>query len=271
MPRRPSPVETIVYLYGVVPDAAPHPPEELRGIADAPVRLIAAGSLAAIVSDVPADAYSQDAIETGLADVRWAGERGVEHERVLTWFADRTTVIPSAPFSLHAGEERVVERLAEQHARLEDAARRLAYHREMGIRIWRHEQAFLAQLSEHSPPLRQLAHEMDAAAPGRRYLLRRKLQALQADEAVRVTEQIVRHAAGELRAIAADARALPIPSIGAAARTRTLVMHSAYLVATAAAPDFEAAVQRLAGSHRQDGLEWEFTGPWPPYHFVGGA
>ena len=271
MSRRHSPDETVVYLYGVVTDASPPPPADLRGIDDAPVRLVPAGSLAAIVSDVGAAAYTQEAVEAGLTDVGWAGERGVEHERVLTWFVDRTTVIPSAPFSLHAGEERVVERLAEHRQRLEEAARRLAGHREMGVRIWRHEEAFVAQLGEHSLPLRQLAGEMDGAAPGRRYLLGRKFEALRAEESVRITEQVVRQAAGELRAISADARTLPIPSAGPADRTRTLVLHAAYLVADAASKNFEATVQQLASTHRQAGLEWEFTGPWPPYHFVGAA
>jgi hypothetical protein len=269
--RRHSPGETVLYLYGVVTSESPSPPPDLRGIDDAPVRLVPAGSLAAIVSDVGAVAYSQEAIEAGLTDVRWAGERGVEHERVLTWFVDRTTVIPSAPFSLHAGEERVIERLDEHRPRLEEAARRLAGHREMGIRIWRHEEAFAAQLTEHSPPLRQLAGQMEAAAQGRRYLLGKKFEQLRAEESVRMTEQIVRQAAGELRSFAADARSLPIPAAGPADRTRTLVLHAAYLVADAASKDFEATVQQLAGTHRQAGLEWEFTGPWPPYHFVGGA
>lgn len=271
MSRRNSPDETVVYLYGVVTDSSPSPPADLRGIDGASVRLVPAGSLAAIVSDVGAAAYSQEAIDAGLTDVRWAGERGVEHERVLTWFVDRTTVIPSAPFSLHAGEERVIERLAENRQGLEEAARRVAGHREMGIRIWRHEETFVAQLSEHSAPLRQLAGEMDGAAPGRRYLLGKKFEALRAEESVRMTEQIVRQAASHLQAFAADARTLPIPSAGPADRTRTLVLHAAYLVADAASKDFEATVQQLASTHRQAGLEWEFTGPWPPYHFVGAA
>lgn len=271
MSRRHSPGETVFYLYGVVTSASPPPPADLVGIDDAPVRLVPAGSLAAIVSDVGAAAYSQEAIEAGLTDVRWAGERGVEHERVLTWFVDRTTVIPSAPFSLHAGEERVIERVAEHRERLEEAARRLAGHREMGIRIWRHEEVFVAQLSEHSPPLRQLAGEMDNATPGRRYLLGKKFEALRAEESVRMTEQIVRQAIAELRAFSSDARILPIPSAGPADRTRTLVLHAAYLVADGVSKDFEATVQQLASTNRQAGLEWEFTGPWPPYHFVGAA
>lgn len=266
-----SPGESILYLYGVVTGKSPSPPPDLRGIDDAPVRLVPAGSLAAVVSEVDAAAYSREAIEAGLTDVRWAGERGVEHERVLTWFVDRTTVIPSAPFSLHAAEKRVIERLEEHRPRLEEAARRLAGHREMGIRIWRLEKTFAAHLAEHSPPLRQLAVEMEAAAPGRRYLLGRKYEELRAEESVRMTEKIVRQAAGELRPFAADARSLPIPGVGPADRTRTLVLHAAYLVADAKSKDFEATVQQLAGSHRQAGLEWEFTGPWPPYHFVGGA
>lgn len=262
------PGDTLRYLYGVVPASAPAPPPSLRGIADAVVRLLDVGTLAGVISDVPASDYDEGAIAAGLSDVRWAGARAAEHERVLTWFVDRTTVVPSTPFSLHASDERVRARLDEQHELLEASLRKLAGHAELGVRIWRDEAAFAARLQALSPSLSALEAERSAAAPGRRYLLGRRLEALRGEEGERVTANVVGSAFSALRAVAARAHALSIPQAGDEERSRTLVLDAVFLVADSSGEEFRRVVKRLMDAQHDAGLEWEFTGPWPAYHFV---
>lgn len=262
------PDDSLVYLYGVVPGSAPEPPESLRGIDETSVRLVAAGKLAGVVSTVAAGAYRAEALDARLSDVGWVGQRGMEHERVLTWFVDRTTVIPSAPFSLHATDERVRERLAGHAVQLERTLERVAGHREMGIRIWRDEARFAEHLGRRSAALMEMEQAITAATPGRRYLLQKKLDALRAEERARVSGELVRRAERELRAAAADACLLSIPPIEGQPRDRTLVLYAAYLVPSTGGAAFDEAVQRVAAEHLETGLEWEYTGPWPPYHFV---
>lgn len=265
MPHR---EDALVYLYGVVPAAAPAPPESLGGIDEASVRLVRAGGIAGIVSTVAADAYREDALDARLSDVAWVGQRAVEHERVLTWFVDRTTVVPSAPFSLHASDARLRDRLAEQSARMEQALARLQGHQEMGIRIWRDEARFAEHLDRQSSMLADLQRDMAAATPGRRYLLQKKLEAARTEEATRATDMLVRQADEELRTVAADACWLAIPPAEGGARPRTLVLHAAYLVPATSQAAFSDIVQRIAAAQRSAGLDWEYTGPWPAYHFV---
>jgi hypothetical protein len=262
------PGETLRYLYGIVPASAPAPPSALRGIGDSPVRLLEAGGLAAIVSDVPAGDYDETVIAAGLADVRWAGARAAEHERVLTWFVDRTTVVPSTPFSLHASDDLVRSRLAEQQALMHESLRRLSGHQELGIRIWRDEETFARRLVALSSTLAALHAEHREASPGRRYLLGRRIDELRAEESERVTADAVAAAYADLRAVATRAIALPIPPTSGEGRSRTLVLDAVFLVANASDGEFRRVVQRWMDEQRDAGLEWEFTGPWPAYHFV---
>jgi len=262
------PSETLRYLYGIVPASAPVPPPVLRGVSDSPVRLLEVGPLAAIVSDVAATDYDEAAIAAGLSDVRWAGARAAEHERVLTWFVDHTTVVPSTPFSLHASDERVRTRLDEQRELLHDSLRRLAGHQELGVRIWRDEETFAGRLLELSPALSALEAERRGAAPGRRYLLGRRIGALRAEEAERVTADAIASAYADLSGAAERAQALPIPPTDREGRSRTLVLDAVFLVAESSGEAFRRVVKRWMDEQRQAGLEWEFTGPWPAYHFV---
>lgn len=262
------PDESLRYLYGVVPGSAPAPPASLRGIDDAAVRLIPLEDLAAVVSDVPASTYDEDAIAKGLQDVRWAGSRAAEHERVLTWFVDRTTVVPSTPFSLHASDDRVRERLEEQRETLRRTLARLAGHHELGIRIWRDEAAFAASLVHQSAALAALESERESASQGRRYLLGRRIESVRAEEARRLTIEAAESAYTELSAVAARSRVLPIPTNPNEDRTRTLVLDAVFLVAESSGEQFRDIVSRRMEEQRPVGLQWEFTGPWPAYHFV---
>ncbi len=262
------PDDSLRYLYGVVPGSAPAPPASLRGIDDTPVRLIELGDIAAIVSDVPATGYDEAAIAMGLQDVRWAGSRAAEHERVLTWFVDRTTVVPSTPFSLHASDDRVRARLGEQRDVLLRAIDRLAGHQELGIRIWRNEAVFASSLIQRSPALAALEGERRAASQGKRYLLGRRIEGLRAGEAQRLTMQAVESAYVELGEAATRSRVLPIPANPDEARARTLVLDAVFLVAESSGAQFRDVVRRRMEEQGAAGLEWEFTGPWPAYHFV---
>ena len=257
---------SLSYLYGIVAVAAPDP-SGVAGLEGAPVRLVRAGDVAGIVSDVPADDYAESVLDARLADLDWVGVRGLAHERVLTWFEDRGTVVPLAPFSLHASDARVVDRLTEQHDRLHAELARLAGRREWGVRVWREERRFAERVDALSAPLRALAEEERAATPGRRFLIARKRDALRADEARRVSAELVERVLSRLRARAEEGKALPIPA-APGVRERTLLLHAAFLVSADRYAGFEGEVQALAAATQDDGFAWEFTGPWPPYHFA---
>lgn len=259
---------SLLYLYGVVPATAPAPAAELRGVEAQPVRLVHEGELAGIVSEAPADVYAEEALDARLADLAWVGERGVAHERVLSWFADRGPVLPLAPFSLHQDEARVRARLREGAQELGRTLARLAGRREWGIKLWRIDAALAGQLDELSPRLRALAEEIRAAPPGRRFLLTKKRDAARTDELRAVTAEIGRRVFRHLAEHADDALVLPLPA-QAGANGRTLTLHAAFLVADERFDAFQQRVSQLAAEYRPRGFEWEFTGPWPAYHFAG--
>jgi hypothetical protein len=256
----------LLYLYGIVPHDAAEP-DEVRGIEGAPVRLVRAGGVAGIVSPVPDDAYGEETLNARLADLAWVGERGVAHERVLSWFVDRGPVVPLTPFSLHGYEARVRERLEEGGEQFRATLQRLTGRREWGVRIWR-TPAVEAHLDDLSPQLQAMNHEIAAASPGRRYLLERKRATLRAEELRGISARVAREAFTTLARHAEAAQQLPIAAPSNPAAERTLALHAAFLVADTEFAAFEQPLSELVARYRPAGFEWEFTGPWPPYHFV---
>lgn len=259
--------ETLIYLYGIVREDAPDPPAELTGIESAPVRLLRADGVAAVVGDVSSEIYAAEKLDARLADLAWVGERGVAHEIVLTWFADRGPVIPLSLFSLHRDEQRVRERLGQHAPRLRELLTRLAGRQEWGVKVRRIDATLAAHLELLSPRLRALAQEMESAPPGRRFLLAKKRDAMRGEELRAVSADTARRVFEELEASAERSTRLAVVA-NAAEAERPLVLHGAFLVPQAEFATFQQRLSEAAHRYGSLGFEFEFTGPWPAYHFA---
>lgn len=268
MPSRES--NPIWYVYGVVPgETAGAMP---AGIDDAPVTIEREGQVAALVSTLDQSMYAPALIEANSGDVDWLSPRAVAHDRVLTWASDHGPVVPMPMFSVFSGQGAVCDMLRERAAQLDAALTRVARGREYALRVFRVDDELMSAAPELSPRLRELAASAAAAAPGQRYLLERKLDGERKTEMRALTREIVDEIATTLNGHALDAVRSPIPrtddgATGAATRG-TMVLNAAFLVAPATLHEFQKTLTSLIERHTAHGFRFDFTGPWPPYHFV---
>jgi gas vesicle protein GvpL/GvpF len=267
---------SIWYVYGIVPSSASTGaslPPESAGLDDTPVSLEPDGDVAALVSVLRGTDYAPSAIEANSGDVEWLGPRAVAHDRVLTWVSDHGPVVPMPMFSLFSGRDAVHAMLRERGAELRDALARVAAGREYALRVFRVDAEMLSAVATLSPRLRELSASAAAAAPGQRYLIERKLDGERRTEMRGVTRDIVETIAAELsqHALATVRPPIPRADSGDGASRGTMVLNAAFLVAPGALAEFQRTLTALAERHEGNGLRFDFTGPWPPYHFVGGS
>jgi len=258
--------ESLIYLYGIVPIDAPEPPEELEGIDSGPVRLHSVGRVAAIVGDVSEIGYSDDALNARLDDLAWVGERGVSHERVVDWYAQQGPIIPLSLFSLHRDLRRVEDRVRQEEDAFESLLTRLKGKREWGVKLWRRESEARTGIDRLSPTLTALAAEIDAAPPGKRFLLEKKREGLRADEVRAASRRFALELFGTLRGRAEAAVAATIPAV--AGGERVLLLDAAFLIDDERFDEFHRALSERSVSFQGSGFDIEFTGPWPPYSFT---
>lgn len=258
------------YVYGIVP--AQHPePAAPDGIDEARVRLEPSedGRLAALVSLLAGPDYTPAAIETRSGDVEWLSPRAVAHDRVLTWASDRGAVVPLPMFSLFSGRDAVREMLRDRGPQLESTMRRIADGREYALRVYRVDAELLDAIVPMSDRLGALAASAAAASPGQRYLLERKLETEKRAEMRAVTQRVVDEVVDALAARAIAVERSPIPRANDAEATRgTMVLNAAFLVGTSAFSAFQQALSDAVARRERQGFRFDFTGPWPPYHFV---
>ncbi len=265
------------YVYGIVPGdaAAVHAPDDSKGIDDAGVSLESESGVAALVSELDAVQYAPLVVERSSGDVDWLSPRAVAHDRVLTWASDRGPVIPLPMFSLFSSRDAVRTMLRERASQLRVTLERVGAGRarEYALRVYRVDAEMMDVIPSLSPRLAEMATAAERASPGQRYLLERKLETEKKSEVRVVSQRLMDEIVAELSSIAREVVRSPIPRAATTdvAARGTMLLNAAFLIAADRLEDFQRTLTAIVSRYDQRGLRFDFTGPWPPYHFVGEA
>ncbi len=266
----PSSTTSICYVYGIVPVTL-DPASAPEGLDGARVSVEPCDGIAALVSSVDGDTYAPASLEQSTGDVDWMSPRAVAHDRVLTWASDRGAVIPMPMFSLFTGSPAVQRMLRERSGQLAEALRHVARGREYALRVYRVDAELMDAMTTLNPRLAELAVKAAAASPGQRYLLERKLDDEKRSEMRGVTIEVADAIVGALSADALDTVKSAVPRVTDAAGRGTMVLNAAFLVEPERLTAFQRTLTSLVEQHGARGFRFDFTGPWPPYHFAGAA
>lgn len=262
---------SIWYVYGIVSSEMPETTLPV-GLDDTGVALERHDRIAALVSVLESDQYAPAALETNSGDVEWLSPRAVAHDRVLTWASDRGggAVVPLPMFSLFSGQQAVRSMLRERASQLTSTLARVARGREYALRVYRVDAELLGAVTSLSPRLNEMAKSAESASPGQRYLLERKLDGEKKVELRALSQRIVEEIVSELRPHTLGVVRSPIPRVADAetATRGTMVLNVAFLVAPEQFEALQRTLTSLVTRHGAHGFRFDFTGPWPPYHFV---
>jgi hypothetical protein len=263
--------DSIWYVYGVVPStfALAGVPS---GVEDSVVSALPHGDVAAVVSQVDREQYGAGALETSTGDVQWIGTRAVAHDRVLTWLSDRVAVVPFPMLTIFSHADAVRDMLSARARELGDVLARVGSAREYALRVYRVDSELAAKVGEVSSAIKELEDSLEAALPGQRYLLQRKLEAERKTETRRVSQELASEVYTSLSAASSQAARLAIAqqvaSADAISGTGALVLNAAFLVNGDMYPAFQGTLSELVARLSPLGLRFDFTGPWPAYHFA---
>jgi hypothetical protein len=253
------------YLYGVV--AAEEAPAARLDSAIAvdpqhPVALVVEGSLAGVTSRVSLEEFDEAALPERLADAAWVEQKVRAHEQVLEGVLAAATVVPCRFCTVYRTESELRRFLAERREELTLALGRVAGRVELGVKAFVDRERFAAG----NDALRELADRVSQAEGGRAYLESRRLEQLVGEELAQFGAEAASTLDERLRAAAEDAVRLGLQRPEVSGREEEMVFNGAYLVADR--PRFERELAAVAADFRENGVELELTGPWPPYNFV---
>lgn len=250
-----------VYAFG----HAGHPlPERVEAI-DSSERLdaITTGDLAAFVTPVDDIDFSQVTIDSRAKDVEWLGSIGYRHQSVMSALMHGGTIVPLRAFTLFASHESLRRHLAAERDRLSKLLERLDGKEEWTLRIEFEPERWSEALVQRVDTLRALASEIEGAAAGKAFLLRKKLD----DERKRASREAEQQVMAEV-----ERAVLEKLACDTVAETRQQRSGAFPQINVLINRDEEAGLEdlrdALARRYAEEGVTVALTGPWPPYTFA---
>jgi hypothetical protein len=252
---------TLLYLYAVTgEDGAAFSGSGIEGLG---VRAVEDAGLVALVSDVPAAAYDQPALDENVRSGEWLTPRATAHQAVNAAAHGATAAILPVPFgTIYRTEDRLREMLRTRADELRAKLEALRGRGEWVVGLYRD----TVQAAEHLGQVRDaVAHtEPVAAGPGRRYLETRRDEGERHSELRRLDEEAslaAHHALGRV-----SKRAYEEPVIEDAG---DLVARTTYLLRGEDEHRFADAIDGFNADWKVRGYDLRATGPWPPYRSSG--
>lgn len=252
-----------LYLYGFVPSDAPLPEGGLAGIADGEVRLLEADGTTAVVSPVPAEEFDEARLTERSSDLEWLSELGLRHEQVVAWFVDHSRILPSRLLTLFSGEEAVRAAAGADAERIRAELERLAGVREWDLKVGYRPDRLEEHLAEVSDAIAELDREIEAASPGKQFLLRKKRKDLTRTEGQAAARRLAREVMDALEPLARETRRTPSPSDDA-----PVLLNVAFLVPREAEEELTDRARGFARRLTELGIVVQLSGPWAAYRFL---
>jgi hypothetical protein len=235
-------------------------PRRVRGLpGTGPLRALpAAKGQWLIVADVPLAEYGEATINQRLGDLDWVSRLAVAHEAVVERFIDTRALLPMKLFTIFRSDARALEDLAARRSAVDALVKRVAGHREWGLRVVLDRARATSGQSAERAPLRQ--------PTGAGYLSRKKAQR---DATVELAERsraavdglydrVVKHASLARRRLGSE---LPVEG-------GPLLLDAVLLVRRGHEAALSRAVHRETRQLASQGLRVALSGPWPPYSFM---
>lgn len=256
---------SVLYVYGFAPPATELPPGGLLGVGDAEIELVPYDGFAAVVGRLPEDEYAGEALERHGTDVEWMAEQGLRHEQVVAWFVDHASILPSRLLTLFSSRAALDARAHADADRVRAALDRFAGLREWDLKVGFEAAVLEEHLGEVSDEIRRLDAEMEAAAPGRAFLLRKKRADLARTEARAAAVRLARQLLDDIAAHAVEVARLTPPADQA-----PVVLNAAVLLSREREGAALEVAERETDRLGRLGLVVRYTGPWAPYRFIEG-
>ena len=217
----------------------------------------------AVYTCVSPHEFSQEVIDRRAGDLEWLGAIGYRHQDVVAGLIKQTAIVPLRAFTLFSSEEALRAYLHEHAAMLKKALERLDGKQEWTLRVEFEPARWSEALASRVESLRVLQSEIDSAAPGKAFLLRKKLE----EERKRSSKEAEQQVVAEIEQLVLDR--LRCETV---AETRERRDGAFPQINVLIDRDEESVLQELHATltdrYAAEGVTLGLTGPWPPYTFA---
>lgn len=257
--------ESAIYLYCFARSDL-LPGIEAKGLdGQSPLSLQLLSEVTAVIGRVSIEEFIGPEADKRMQDLAWLGPRACRHEEVIEEATHRSPVLPARFGTIFSSEEALDSYLKTNYETISKFLDYVADKEEWGVRgmmdrVKVKENHFSILLTEQERFLSSLP-------PGRRYFQEKRLQMDLEKKLNLWLEEVSGKVRDHLSYLAADYCERRILSRTVTGLEKDMIANWAFLLPQRAFENFRALVDRINSEYDQEGLVFEFSGPWPPYSF----
>jgi hypothetical protein len=221
--------------------------------------------IAAVYAKVALADFSGPSAEARLQDLAWVGPRAFRHEKVIETVMGYSSVFPARFGTIFSSLRRLDEILNIHYDRIARFLEAVGHKAEWAVK------GFLDREQSRrtivSKALAEAEERLAALTPGMRYFQEKRIASEAEKELNRGLKDILDMIINGLEPFVADFNIRKVLSHDATGKDSEMIVNWAFLVTRSAEVDFHARVERANAQYTKQGLNFEMSGPWPPYSF----
>ena len=260
----------------------PHTMMGIDGIHE--VYLAEQDGIFAILSDVSLKEYNEETLDKNMTDVAWLVPRAKRHEEVIEFVMTHATlnqhVISNSPLYPHLNLPPVVPlRFCTIYKNQEGLFKAIMLHKEKilnfldytadktewSVKVFCDKAIFINNSGKNKESSAMI--DQTSLLPGEAYLLAKKMRKVKEENFKQDLQMYLKDIDFTLSQFADSYRFLQCTDKSIHGRPLDMVMNTAFLVEQQTFTMFKDTLDMLAEKYKDEGLVFEFSGPWPPYNF----
>ena len=237
----------------------------------------------AVLSNVSLKEYSEAALDKNMTDMAWLVPRAKRHEEVIEFVmtpelrsrlssgvAEKyyTPVVPLRFCTIYKNQEGIFKIIMPHKEKILNFLDYTADKTEWSVKIFCDKAIFVKYSDKNKEP--SATADQASLLPGEAYLLAKKMRKIKEENFRQDLQMYLKDIDFTLSQFADSYRFLRCADKGIHGRPLDMVMNTAFLVEQQTFNMFKDTLDMLAEKYKDEGLVFEFSGPWPPYNFCPG-
>jgi hypothetical protein len=230
--------------------------------------------LDAVVSMVTLDEFDSEIIQIKARnDLQWIKEKAVIHEMVieeaLRSGSEILSLIPMKFGTIFKEEKALQESISKHHEQFKALLEKLDGKQEWGVKAYLTDsKKFEQEVRENNAIIQEKAREIAGMPEGMAFFMEEDLNEIISREVNLELDRVAESLLDSLSMQAESSVRNHILGSELTGKREPMVFNAACLVSGRKIEEFKDAVQILNQELRKRGLDLEFSGPWPAYHFA---
>jgi len=257
-------MQDLIYLYCVT-DKTPKL-QEVEKLASE-LRFIHHKELYAVASKVKQSEFSEENLKKNLANLEWIKAKANIHEKIIEGIMKNACVIPFKFGTIFDAEDNLKTMLDEHEEELKKKLKNLEGKEEWGVKVYCNMEKLKESVIKEDTEALKMEKEINSSSSGKAYFIKKKKEELIKDAVNKRINGYGQDSFNILKELSLEARINKLFPKEVTERKDEMILNSAFLVTKKKVGEFIQAVDGIKVKYNQKGLNFDCTGPWPPYNF----